>query len=116
MQQRFGGSAQAGIDLSQRGDKVSQKTRGIVILFVERQPRDRMCHAVQPLGRERGLAIASRGADDGEFVPRAQSPVEALDEVRSRHEVRPAHGDQQLVASSVEGVGTTILRWRRGIR
>ena len=55
------------------------------------------CRVVQPLGHEGGLAIAGRGADDGDFsVPRVQSAIEALDKVRPRDEVWPSHRDQQL--------------------
>jgi hypothetical protein len=44
---------------------------------------------------KRGLAVASRGADDDEFMPRVQAAIETIDEVRPRHEVGPSHWDQQ---------------------
>jgi hypothetical protein len=61
------------------------ETRGIVVLFVEGQPRDGVLRGVQPLGHEGGLAIAGGGADDGDFsMPRVQSAIKMLDEVWSR--------------------------------
>lgn len=59
------------------------------------QIRDGERGVVQPLGHERGLAIARRGADNGQVsMPRVQSTIEAFDEMRLRHEVGPSYRDQ----------------------
>ncbi len=54
MQQCLGANTEAGVDLAQSGDEVSEKTRGIAVLFVEGQPCDGVRYIVHPLRHEHG--------------------------------------------------------------
>jgi hypothetical protein len=55
-------------DRPQGGDEVSQKARGVVIPFVQRQPGGRPTATGEPFTEERGFAEAGGGGDEGQLA------------------------------------------------
>jgi hypothetical protein len=78
-------------DRPQGGDEVSQKARGVVVPFVQRQPGGRPTATGEPFTEERGFAEAGGGTDEGQFA--VQALVQALGQAGARDDSRLRRGD-----------------------
>ncbi len=68
MQLNAGGFPTPGKLLCQRGDQVGEKSLGITIQEIEREPADRHVHVACQIDQERGFAIAGRSRKKQELV------------------------------------------------
>ena len=81
-------------DRPQSSDEVSQKARGLVVPFVQRQPGGRSPAAGDPFAEERGLAEAGRGGDEDQSVVRTL--VQPLDQAGAQDGSRLVRWDIEL--------------------
>ena len=77
----------------QSRDEVSQKTCGVVIPFVQRQPGDRLPATGNPFADQRGFAKPGGGRDEGQFAVRRETLVQPLDQAGAEDNFRPRWGD-----------------------
>ena len=89
----------ARLDAVQRGRKVEEKTGGVVVSLVQREPGGAKTGIppralVDPGTEQRGLPEAGRGGDEGERSPPV--PAQALDQAGAEDCVRPGRRHEQL--------------------
>jgi hypothetical protein len=73
----------------QGSDEVSQEACGVIITFVKREPGDRSLITGDQFADQSGLAKASGGRNEGEFVTYLKPLVKAVDQMWSGNQVRP---------------------------
>jgi hypothetical protein len=76
--------ADAGGERLQRGDEVCQKTDGVAVSFVQREPGNRLPAAGDPLAEQRGLAAAGGGRDERQLAASALIVAPSLVQARQQ--------------------------------
>ena len=80
----------------QRRDEVSQKAGGVVVPFVQRQPRDRSPATGDPFADQRGFAKAGGGGDEGQLAALIETLVQAFDQLGAPHNLGTRLGDVEF--------------------
>ena len=87
----------------QSSDEVSQKTGGVIIPFIQRQPGDRPPATGDPFADQRGFAKAGGSRDEGQFTA-AETLVQPLDQARAETALGRGRGIYSLVAKIGAGM------------